>query len=45
LIGFVPDTITFIHECAEDEHDDVAKESRKFKRVVEEIGGPLDGFT
>ncbi|KDQ16943.1 hypothetical protein BOTBODRAFT_144298 [Botryobasidium botryosum FD-172 SS1] len=45
LIGFISDTITFIHECAEDENDEVAKEARKFKRVVEDIGGPLDGFT
>jgi U3 small nucleolar RNA-associated protein 10 len=35
FLGFVSDAITFIHECAEDENDDVAREARKLKRVME----------
>jgi len=39
--GFVSDTITFIHECAEDENDEVAREARKLKRVIESAAGPI----
>lgn len=39
--AFVTDTITFIHECAEDENDSVAKEARKLKRIIESIAGPI----
>lgn len=41
ITAFVTDTITFIHECAEDEHDSVAKEARKLKRIIESISGPI----
>ncbi|KAF8315807.1 hypothetical protein DL93DRAFT_2154983 [Clavulina sp. PMI_390] len=41
LSPFVTDTITFIHECAEDENDSVAKEARKLKRIIEGISGPI----
>jgi len=41
LSPFVMDTITFIHECAEDENDNVAKEARKLKRIIEGIAGPI----
>lgn len=42
LTGFVTDVVTFMAECADDEHDEVAKMARKFKRTVEQRCGSLD---
>jgi U3 small nucleolar RNA-associated protein 10 len=35
------DTTNFISECAEDDHDDVAKAARAFRRTVEAVSGSL----
>jgi U3 small nucleolar RNA-associated protein 10 len=42
LSGFVSDVVTFIAECADDEHDEVAKVARGLKRTVESRCGSLD---
>jgi len=42
LTGFVTDVVTFIAECADDDHDEVAKAARTFKRTVEKRCGSLD---
>lgn len=42
LSGFVSDVVTFIAECADDEHDEVAKAARSLKRTVESRCGSLD---
>lgn len=44
LTGFLTDIITFIVECAEDEHDDVSKAARILKRTVEKRTGSLDAL-
>ncbi|KAF4568223.1 snoRNA-binding rRNA-processing protein utp10 [Pleurotus pulmonarius] len=42
LLGFVPETITFIAECAEDEHDLVVDAARSLKDAVESVAGKID---
>ena len=42
LVGFVPETTTFIAECAEDEHDLVVEEARNLKNAVESVAGRID---
>ncbi|KAJ8522739.1 hypothetical protein ONZ45_g764 [Pleurotus djamor] len=42
LLGFVPETTTFIAECAEDEHDLVVEEARNLKNAVESVAGRID---
>ncbi|TDL26887.1 hypothetical protein BD410DRAFT_763071 [Rickenella mellea] len=44
LIGFANETASFILECAEDENDDVVKESNKLKNAVEAEAGKIDGL-
>jgi len=44
LVGFVAETSTFIAELAEDNNDTVVKETRRFKKAVEDVGGPVDGL-
>ena len=44
LVGFVAETSTFIAELAEDDNDTVVKETRRLKKVVEDVGGPIDGL-
>jgi len=44
LVGFVAETSTFIAELAEDDNDTVVKETRRFKKAVEDAGGPIDGL-
>jgi U3 small nucleolar RNA-associated protein 10 len=44
LVGFVAETSTFIAELAEDDNDTVVKETRRFKKAVEDVGGPIDGL-
>jgi len=41
LAGYAMDTATFIAECAEDDHDEVAKAARNLRRSVETVGGSL----
>jgi len=41
LSGFAMDMIAFIHECSEDENDEVAKAARSLKRIVTETSGSL----
>lgn len=42
LVGFVTETSTFIAELAEDDNDTVVKETRRLKKAVEDVGGPVD---
>lgn len=42
LAGCVSDVVTFIAECAEDEHDEVAKGARGLKRTIEKRCGSLN---
>ncbi|KAF8578875.1 ARM repeat-containing protein [Ramaria rubella] len=42
LSGFVSDVVTFIAECADDEHDEVAKAARRLKKTIEKKCGSLD---
>ena len=42
LIGFVAETSTFIAELAEDDNDTVIKETRRLKKAVEDVGGPIN---
>ena len=42
LVGFVAETSTFIAELGEDDNDTVVKETRRFKKAVEDVGGPID---
>jgi U3 small nucleolar RNA-associated protein 10 len=42
LVGFIPDVVTFIAECAEDEHDEVAKAARALRKTIERRCGSLD---
>ena len=44
LVGFVAETSTFIAELAEDDNDTVVKETRRLKKAVEDVGGPIDGL-
>ena len=44
LVGFVAETSTFIAELAEDDNDTVVKETRRLKKAVEDLGGPIDGL-
>lgn len=44
LVGFVSDVATFIAECAEDEHDEVAKAARALRRTIEKRCGSLDAL-
>lgn len=44
LVGFVTETSTFIAELAEDDNDTVVKETRRLKKAVEDVGGPIDGL-
>jgi len=44
LVGFMVETSTFIAELAEDDNDTVIKETRRLKKAVEDVGGPIDGF-
>lgn len=39
--GFVPETTTFIAECAEDENDSVVTQCQKLKIAVESVAGSL----
>ena len=41
FVGFMAETSTFIAELAEDDNDTVVKETRRLKKVVEDVGGPL----
>jgi U3 small nucleolar RNA-associated protein 10 len=42
FVGFANDTATFIAECAEDDHDEVAKSARSLRRAVEAVSGSLE---
>lgn len=42
FVGFVTETSTFIAELAEDDNDTVVKETRRLKKAVEDVGGPID---
>jgi hypothetical protein len=42
--GFVPETTTFITECAEDDNDLVVKESHRLKNAVESVAGKISGL-
>lgn len=42
LVGFVAEASTFIAELGEDDNDTVVKETRRFKKAVEDVGGPID---
>ncbi|KAI0692328.1 hypothetical protein BC835DRAFT_1416622 [Cytidiella melzeri] len=42
LIGFAPETATFIAECAEDDNDSVVREAHRLKNAVESIAGRID---
>ncbi|EKM74924.1 hypothetical protein AGABI1DRAFT_123475 [Agaricus bisporus var. burnettii JB137-S8] len=44
LLGFVPETATFIADCGEDENDTVVRESFKLKEAVESVAGKIDGL-
>ncbi|KAG2363636.1 hypothetical protein BDR07DRAFT_1471237 [Suillus spraguei] len=44
LIGFVAETATFISECAEDENDNVVRETHKLKNAVESVAGSISGL-
>jgi len=44
LLGFVPETMTFITECAEHVNDSVVKESRRLKDAVESVAGNVDNL-
>lgn len=35
LAGWKPETIAFLHECAEDENEDVVAEARKLKQIID----------
>ncbi|KAF8525719.1 armadillo-type protein [Gautieria morchelliformis] len=42
LAGLASDTVPFVAECADDEHDDVGRAARALKRVMERTCGSLD---
>ncbi|TCD67119.1 snoRNA-binding rRNA-processing protein utp10 [Steccherinum ochraceum] len=42
LMGFVPETATFIAEAAEDANDTVVKEAHRLKDTVEALAGKID---
>ncbi|TFK95259.1 NUC211 domain-containing protein [Pterulicium gracile] len=44
LLGFAPETATFIFECAEDDNDDVLQASVKLKEAVESVAGAISGL-
>jgi len=44
LLGFVPETTTFIAECCEDENDMVTRESFRLKEAVESVAGSINGL-
>ncbi|KAF8999772.1 hypothetical protein BDQ17DRAFT_1360346 [Cyathus striatus] len=44
LLGFVPETITFITECSEDDNDMIVRESFRLKDAVESVAGKIDGL-
>ena len=44
LVGFVAETSAFIAELAEDDNDTVVRETRRLKKAVEDVGGPIDGL-
>jgi U3 small nucleolar RNA-associated protein 10 len=35
LAGWKPETMAFLHECAEDENEDVVTEARKLKQILD----------
>ena len=39
ILAFASETITFVEDLAESENDQVAKEARKFRRIMEEANG------
>ncbi|KAF8335871.1 uncharacterized protein EI90DRAFT_3152860 [Cantharellus anzutake] len=41
LSPFATDMVTFIHDCSEDENDQVAKAARSLKRVLIDVAGSL----
>jgi U3 small nucleolar RNA-associated protein 10 len=43
-LGFVPETTSFMAECAEDEHDNIVKQSHQLKNAVEIVAGNIDGI-
>ena len=43
LSGFVGDTAPFVHECADDENDDVARAARRLRVAMEQVAS-LDGL-
>jgi hypothetical protein len=40
--GFVAETTSFMAECAEDENDNVVKQSHQLKNAVESVAGKVD---
>ena len=42
--GFVAETTSFMAECAEDENDNVVKQSHQLKNAVESVAGKVDGL-
>ncbi|KAI0092311.1 armadillo-type protein [Irpex rosettiformis] len=42
LIGYAPETATFVAECAEDDNDSVVRAAHRLKNTVESIAGRID---
>lgn len=42
--GFVPETVGFMAECAEDENDTVVQNAHKLKAAVESVAGSVHGL-